>query len=111
MSFAPLQREIHRGKCFETNTYDAANSAMGISELLADGGTRTQRNRKLISRHEHADAVRRLPSVRILKFFGGRLHWEQMDQGVARSTVGNVFEANTYDAANLPLGIPGRGEC
>ena len=65
---------------------------MGISELLADGGTRTQRNKKLIARHEHADAVRRLPSVRILKFFGGRLHWEQMDQGVARSTVGNVLK-------------------
>ena len=78
----PGRREIHRGKCFETNTHDAANCTLGI----------LKETQKLISRHEHADAVRRLPSVRILKFFGGRLHWEQMDQGVARSTVENVLE-------------------
>ena len=69
---------------------DPEERFVGICDFLADGGTRTQRNKKLICRHEHADAVRRLPSVRILKFFGGRLHWKQMDQGVARSTVENV---------------------
>ena len=46
----------------------------------------------VIHKHVHADAVRRLPFVRILKFFGGSLHREQMDQGVARSTVGNVLQ-------------------
>ena len=105
----PGRREIHRGKCFETNTYDAANSIMGICELLADGGTRTQRNKKLISRHEHADAVRRLPSVRILKFFGGRLHWEQMDQGVAISTVGNVLKQILTMLRTVHWGFPAVG--
>ena len=92
----PGRREIHRGKCFETNIYDAANSLLGIPGRGKCFETRRiselKETQKLISRHEHADAARRLPSVRILKFFGGRLHWEQMDQGVARSTVGNVLK-------------------
>ena len=58
-----------------------------------------------LTRHEHAAAARRLPSVGILKSCGGRLHREQMDQGVARSTVGNVLKQMLTDAANSPMGI------
>ena len=52
----------------------------------------------VIPNHVHADAVRRLPFGRILKFFGGRLHRGQMDQGAARSTVGNVLKRMIFSS-------------
>ena len=108
----PGRREIHRGKCFETNTYDAANSLLGIPGRGKCFETRRiselKETQKLISRHEHADAVRRLPSVRILEFFGGRLHREQMGQGATRSTVGNVFKRiiSSAEIGAYRLGTP-----
>ena len=54
----------------------------------------------------HADAVRRLPSDGILKFFGGRLHREQMDQGVARSTVENVLKQMIFSDQHFCIPDP-----
>ena len=53
----------------------------------------------VIPSHEHADAARRLSVVRILTFLGGRLQRGQTDQGVARSTVGNVLKQIIFSAA------------
>jgi len=60
----------------------------------SDRGTLTNS----VGMDEHADAARRLPSVRILKFFGGRIHWEEMAQGVTRSTAGNIWKPMIFDS-------------
>ena len=73
---------------------------LGTGGALGFGTLRTYlsvcSSQELIRKHEHADAARRLPSVRILEFFGGRLHREQMDQGVARSTVENILKQTIF---------------